>query len=115
MELAKRTLEEQAKIDRDQTLTHCAEIVDVPVGAGEYMEQAAMAISDAMLRIDVRSKEANMVVISTSISTNMSVARSGERHLTMTIMCQWVNRDKLEQMQRREALGGGGLPPRRGA
>lgn len=109
MELVKRTPEEQAKIDADRAKPHCAVVlcVDLLVLTVKQ-EYAANVIENGMSELKARADVAGMLILSTSISTNVEGGC-----LCVMILCQWASIEKLEEQQRRAQLTGGA--GRRGA
>lgn len=108
-------LNEQAQQQQmnDRHSSHAVEIVNVEL---THTNIASEQVSRAMSRINQRAMAANMVILSTTISTNTYVLDKTEHAtarpwLALTVLCQWVERSKLESMQRTNILAGG-LPPR---
>jgi hypothetical protein len=93
-------------VKRDRALTHAVVVVDVEslddLVAGEIIEAALKELND-------RSLASGMVILSTTLSQSSYVLPSTcKGHVVLTIVCQWVERDKLERMQAQQRLMGGG-------
>lgn len=113
MELVKRTPEEQAKIDQDKARPHAAVVVLAPLSiVTVFQDAAADMIERATVAVKNRADAAKMIVLGTSLATNI-VSLDGILYLSVALLCQWAEIDKLEAMQRRQALAG--MPPGRGA
>ena len=113
MELVKRTPEEQAKIDEDKDRPHCVVVVYIKLDESlVFQDHAAKLLERAMIEIKVRADAAKMLVLSTSISSNLE-----NGFFSVMILCQWAQIEKLEEQQRRAFLANqtGPGPGRRGA
>jgi hypothetical protein len=114
MELVKFTPEEQAKIDLDKSRPHAAVAVFAPLSLNDvFQEAAAILIELATIEIKDRAERAKMIVLSTSMSTN-TLELNGQPYLSIVLLCQWAEIEKLEEAQRRQFLAGGGGPMRGG-
>jgi hypothetical protein len=115
MELVKNTPEEQAKIDADKKRPHVSMVVFCSLSTGNiFQDQVSEMLEAGMIRLKERADAAKMIILSTSISTNM-VELAALPFLCVMILCQWAEIEKLEEQQRRAFLAGGGAPGRRGA
>jgi len=116
MELVKHTPEEQARINHDKALPHVSIVILAPLSVSDiFQDPASDMIEQGMVSIKRRADAAKMIVLSTSISTNTLMIDSLP-FLSVMILCQWAEIEKLEEQQRRQFLAAGGGPgPRRGA
>ena len=115
MELVKRTPEEQAKIDKDRSRPHAAVALFTPLSVlSDFQDPIAELLERATVQIKERADAAKMIVLGTLMATN-TVALDGRVYLSVTLLCQWAEIEKLEEQQRRAFLAGGGGSPRRGA
>jgi hypothetical protein len=94
----------EERMTEDQQSTHAVEIVNVSLSD---LNNAGRQVSGAMLRINQRAMAANMVVLSTVISTNAYVSPAAIPFLVLAVLCQWVERGKLEAAQRQQVLASG--------
>lgn len=93
-------------VERDRKLSHAVETVwtfDLSLLSG--------LIEEALSRVNQRALDAGMIIMSTTLTSNASHHRIGEDQepiMVVSVICQWVERDKLEAMQRQQRLMGGG-------
>jgi len=114
MELVKHTPEELATIERDKSRPHVSMVLFCRLSiATVFQDQVSEMLEAGMVRIKARADMAKMLILSTSISTNTIEIPDGA-YLSVMILCQWAEIEKLEEQQRRQFLAAGG-PPRRGA
>lgn len=112
MELIKYSREEQVKIDQDRSRPHAVMCVLANLTDKEtFQESCADAVEKGMRQLRNRADAAKMQILSTSISTNIMMV--GEvPYAYVMVLCQWVEVEKLQEMQRRAALVGGSMPGR---
>ncbi|MGH3053362.1 MAG: hypothetical protein ACRDL7_00100 [Gaiellaceae bacterium] len=113
------TPEEQADIDADKKLSHAVSVTvselrrfgdeRTEIPDNTITEQAIEAAYGGMRD---RATAAQMVPLSTSISMSTCVVND-RPYLTLVLIVNWMDREELEIMQRRQALIGG--PGPRGA
>ena len=103
------TPEQQAKIARDKALPCAVECSAAPLDAVKVGEM----IEASMTRLNARALAAGMAIVNTSSFQSMTYDTSYQGVAVMfTTIAQWIDRDKLEAMQRQQALMGGGPTPR---
>jgi hypothetical protein len=106
MELSK---ENQAQIEEDRSTTHAVTVLCLPLSGSTVVNdegRAEASIADAIDDIDQRAKAANLQAFAPQISQS-TCANNGVIWLTVTIIVQWVDREKLQSLQRQQALMGG--------
>jgi hypothetical protein len=114
MELVKYTPEEQAQIDADKKLPHVAIVLLAQLTfTHTFQPEVSKVLERGMASVKERADRAKMIILNTSISTNTIDMNEGP-YLSVMILCQWAEIEKIEEAQRRAFLAGGGSG-RRGA
>jgi hypothetical protein len=103
------TPEQQAAIERDRALPVAVEVAAAPLDA----QQFGRAVEQAMARLNARAMAAGMVLLNTTQHQSLAYDPGSETvAAVMTILGQWMQKDKLEAMHRQQALMGGAPTPR---
>lgn len=92
----------EARIQRDKMLSHAVETIHAELPGSVDLSRD---IEAALSLINQRALSANMIIITTSITTSMAQQGAVLMALVM-VVCQWVEREKLEAMQRQQRLMG---------
>lgn len=111
MELIKFSAEEQAKIDADKKSPFVVVVFAIPIGA-TCIEQtgAGQFIARGLEELKARADRAKMIILDRNISTNVAYSENGGVTLVLTIIGQWAEIEKIEEMQRRQAIAGAPMP-----
>lgn len=100
LELAKElTPEELEQASRDKQTSYVVKVVQLQGGT----DQQELAITAALDDIDRRAKRANMQAFQPAF---VPIASDTPNFCRVVILCQWIDREKLEKLQRQQALMG---------
>jgi len=111
MELVKFTPEELAKIEADKASPFVVLVMAVALSAATMMQDgAARVIALGLTELKRRADAAKMIILDRHITTN--VVGDSPPLLVLTIIGQWAEVEKIEEMNRRAAIAGNMNPPR---
>lgn len=87
----------------DQQVSHAVEVLLFNAWDFGRAGEVNQTVEAALSRINARAMHAAMVIVSTTLATALSDSKSGPM-LSITIVCNWVARDRMESLQRQQAL-----------
>lgn len=95
------TPEQHARIAHDQTLPYAVEVAMNVADTGQFGPR----IEQAMVNLNARALAAGMQILNVSnLQTIVYDTKQGALVACMTILAQWIERDKLAALQRQQAL-----------
>ena len=105
MEMVKKSAEELAEIEEDKKRPVVCEVISSKVGSEEADGYTAELVEDAMARLNARALAAGMMMSEPRIYINILLDGNLSRYI-LTAICTWIDREKFEALQRKQALMG---------
>jgi len=97
------TPEQRKLMEFDKKSSHAVFFDDSPTNESAFV---ASAITLGLKKLNDRSLRAQMLIVQTTTLQSAYCRPDGQGRICTTIICQWMDRDTLDSMQRQQQLMG---------